>query len=325
MLETDFNSIILTSAKNCIEQETNALISLKECINDQFIKVVKLIFSIKGRVVITGIGKSAIVGQKIVATLNSTGTPSLFMHAADAIHGDLGMVQNEDAVICISKSGETPEIKVLIPLIKMRKVPLIGISSNNSSALAVQSDEHIFIPHEKEADPNNLAPTSSTTAQMALGDALAVCLLQLKGFSSANFAEFHPGGALGKQLYLDVAYFSTRHSKPYVRPNESLQKVLLSMSSGRMGATAVVSDDEQLLGIITDGDIRRLMENRTDFRQITAAQIMSRSPKTIQIRELAASTLKMMRESSVSQLIVLDHTAYSGMIHIHDLIKEGIL
>lgn len=301
------------------------MISLKECINDQFIKVVKLIFSIKGRVVITGIGKSAIVGQKIVATLNSTGTPSLFMHAADAIHGDLGMVQNEDAVICISKSGETPEIKVLIPLIKMRKVPLIGISSNNSSALAVQSDEHIFIPHEKEADPNNLAPTSSTTAQMALGDALAVCLLQLKGFSSANFAEFHPGGALGKQLYLDVAYFSTRHSKPYVRPNESLQKVLLSMSSGRMGATAVVSDDEQLLGIITDGDIRRLMENRTDFRQITAAQIMSRSPKTIQIRELAASALKMMRESSVSQLIVLDHTAYSGMIHIHDLIKEGIL
>ncbi len=316
---------IIQTAIHAIDVECSALVALKSSIDIQFVEAVNFILSLKGRLVVTGMGKSAIVGQKIVATLNSTGTPSLFMHAADAIHGDLGMIQSEDAVLCISKSGETPEIKVLLPLLKFRGLCIIGMSSNSKCFLAKQSDYHLMIPINKEADPNNLAPTASTTAQMALGDAIAVTLLSLRGFSPKDFANFHPGGSLGKQLYLRVSDFSIRHDKPVVQISDSIKNVLLSISSGRVGATAVIDEMNVLKGIITDGDIRRLFEKVEDFSKITAFHILNSNPITIDFEEMAVSALRLMQEFSISQLIVLKEKEYVGMIHIHDLLKEGII
>ncbi|MEP7195040.1 MAG: KpsF/GutQ family sugar-phosphate isomerase [Saprospiraceae bacterium] len=315
---------ILESGRNCIEVEYQSLLKLKESINDQFVATVKYLKSATGRLIVTGIGKSAIVGQKIVATLNSTGKPAIFMHAADAIHGDIGMIQTGDTVLCISKSGETPEIRVLIPLIKLRPIRLIGMSSNANSYLATQSDFYLHIPIEKEADPNNLAPTASTTAQMAMGDALAVSLLALSGFTPEDFAHFHPGGSLGKMLYLTVKDFAFRHPAGFVHPEDNLQKVVLSISANRLGATAVLDHSANLLGIITDGDIRRLFESSNHFPVNLAGEIMNSSPKTILENESLAAALRIMQEHSIAQLIVLNENKYVGMVHIQDLLKEGI-
>ncbi|MEO6189913.1 MAG: KpsF/GutQ family sugar-phosphate isomerase [Saprospiraceae bacterium] len=324
MLLSDRNKI-LEAAIQCLEIECQSLLALKQSLNDDFVTTVNQIRNTTGRLVVTGIGKSAIIGQKIVATLNSTGTPSMFMHAADAIHGDLGMIQTEDIVLCISKSGETSEIKVLIPLIKLRKIKLIGMCSNENSFLSIQSDYVLHIPIDKEAEPNNLAPTASTTSQMAMGDAIAVSLLALRGFTPEDFAHYHPGGSLGKQLYLTINDFRVKNYSPFVNQNDSLKKVLLSISSNRMGATAVLNDNNKLIGIITDGDLRRLFESRTDFESITAKEFMNPHPKTIQIHELAVSALKSMQESSISQLLVLQNDEYIGVLHLQDLLKEGII
>jgi len=316
---------IIRLAKECIQIESKAVHDLLDQLNESFIGAVRLIFESKGRVVVTGIGKSAIVGQKIVATMNSTGTPALFMHAADAIHGDLGMIQSEDVVICLSKSGETSEVKVLVPLIKSRQIKLISITSNLDSYLAKQSDHCLYTPISKEAEPNNLAPTASTTAQMAMGDALAVGLLSLRGFTPEDFARYHPGGALGKQLYLRVSDFYNFQQSPKVFEGDSIQKVLMTISSGRMGATAIVDQSGNLKGIITDGDLRRFFEKSGNLTETRAMDIMNKNVKTIDPNEMAISALKMMQDYSISQLVVTQNEQYLGMIHLHDLIKEGIV
>jgi len=317
---------IISIAKNVLLNEANAIENLINQLGDDFQLCVEKILQCKGRVVVTGIGKSAIVGNKIVATLNSTGTPALFMHAADAIHGDLGMVQNEDIVICISKSGNTAEIKVLIPLIKRTGAKIIALVGNIDSFLARQCDYVLNASIEKEACPHNLAPTTSTTATMALGDALAICLLEARNFTSDDFAKLHPGGALGKKLYLKVADVFPNNPLPLVHINSSLEETIMEITSKRLGATAVLDENEALAGIITDGDLRRMLNNKKlDLRNITAGDIMSTNPKIIDAEEYAVYAFEVMKQSSITQLIVFKNSKLAGFIHLHDLLREGIV
>jgi len=311
-------------AVNTLLLEAEAVKNLVSQVGDDFIKCIRHILASEGRVVVTGIGKSAIIASKIVATLNSTGTPAIFMHAADAIHGDLGTIQRNDTIICISRSGNTPEIKALIPLLKKGENKLIGMIGNKSSYLATQSDYILDATVEREACPLNLAPTSSTTAQLALGDALAVCLLQARDFSEKDFARFHPGGALGKRLYLKVSDLSSQNEKPIVKPDDDIRSVILEISSKRLGATAVVGP-EGLQGIITDGDLRRMLEKSIHIEGFKAADIMSRNPKSIDASELAVSAVRQMEKHQVTQLIVTDEGRYAGFVHMHDLMREGLL
>lgn len=318
--------LIVKTAQRTLEIELEALNALKISINEDFISCVKAIFSSKGRLVVTGIGKSAIVAQKIVATLNSTGTPSLFMHAADAIHGDLGMIRPDDLVLCLSKSGETAEIKVLVPLVKNLGNPIIGMVSNPHSYLGKNAQFVLHTPVDQEADPNNLAPTASTTAQMVLGDALAVSLLALRGFTSDDFAKFHPGGALGKQLYLRVSDIYPNNEKPAVYLTENLPNTIVEMTSKCLGATAVLDKSDKLCGVITDGDLRRMLAKGQDFTNLQAKDIMSAHPKTILHNTLAVNALEMLRQYSITQLIVVDENGiYLGFLHLHDLIREGLI
>lgn len=312
-------------ARAVLINESRAIENLTNYIGNDFEACVREILSSKGRVVVTGIGKSAIIANKIVATLNSTGTPALFMHAADAIHGDLGMIQHEDIVICLSKSGNTPEIKVLVPLLKRRGSKLVALVSNTNSYLAQQSDYVLNASIAEEACPNNLAPTTSTTAHLALGDALAVCLLELRNFTSQDFAQFHPGGSLGKQLYLKVEDIFVQHQVPVVKPETSLKDVILEISSKRLGATAVIDQDHNLLGIITDGDLRRMLQNEVNITNVKAADIMSKNPKTIDRAEFAVRALQLMQQNNITQLIVKDGERVAGFVHLHDLLKEGIV
>ena len=311
-------------AISTINIEADSVRNLQNFINNDFVATVKLIYESKGRVVVTGIGKSAIIAQKMVATMNSTGTPSIFMHAADAIHGDLGTIQKEDVVICISKSGNTPEIKVLVPLLKTGGNKLIGLVGNVDSYLAKQSDYVLNSTVEKEACPNNLAPTSSTTAQLAMGDALAVCLLDCRDFTSSDFAKYHPGGALGKKLYLKVGDIATQNQKPIVKPDDSIKSVIMEISSKRLGATAVV-ENGNLVGVITDGDLRRMLEKTDAINSLRAADIMNKTPKQIEAEELAVNAMQLLEKFNITQLIVTDNGKYHGFVHLHDLLKEGII
>ena len=316
---------IQEAAIRTIQLEADSISHLQHFINDQFVQAVQTISSSKGRLVVSGIGKSAIVAQKIVATMNSTGTPSIFMHAADAIHGDLGMIMEEDIVMIISKSGESPEIKVLLPLIKNFGNTLIGIVGHDESILARQSDIFLNTTVSKEACPNNLAPTSSTTAQMVMGDALAVALMHIRGFNSDDFAKFHPGGSLGKKLYLRVQDLYIHNEKPAVRPGASLKEVIMEMTSRRLGATAVTDDGNRLLGIITDGDLRRMLEKSVSTGTIMARDIMTNRPRTIEADALAVEALDVLRRNDITQLVVTNGNEYAGFIHLHDLIREGII
>jgi arabinose-5-phosphate isomerase len=320
------NSIqsILKTAKKTIDLERDAIANLSNLLTDDFANAVSLIYNSKGRVVITGIGKSAIIANKIVATLNSTGTPALFMHAADAIHGDLGLILEDDVVICISKSGNTPEIKVLVPFIKHAKNKLIAITGNNTSFLAQQADFILNTYVEQEACPNNLAPTTSTTAQLVMGDALAVCLLELRGFSSKDFAKYHPGGALGKRLYLRVSDLSSINQKPQVELNTTAKDVIVEISEKMLGVTAVVNNNK-IAGIITDGDLRRMLTKSETFIHLTAKDIMSSNPKRIDDDAMAIDAMEMMENNNISQLLVEKNGEYAGVIHIQNLIKEGII
>ena len=319
------NNEIKEIAVQVIKKEKKAIENLEKYIDDNFSKAIKTIFSSKGRVIITGIGKSANIGMKIVSTLNSTGTPAIFMHAADAIHGDLGIIQNDDVIICISKSGNTPEIKVLIPLIKNTSNPLIAIVGNMDSFLAQQADVVLNTTVDSEADPNNLAPTTSTTAQLVMGDALAVALLQCRKFTAQDFAKYHPGGALGKQLYLRVEDLYKQNEKPMVAPDTGVRETILEMTSKRLGCAVVVENDV-VKGIITDGDLRRMMKSNDSVDHLTAKDIMSDSPKTIYENEYATKALSMMRASSITQLIVADDQKhYLGVVHLHDILREGII
>lgn len=315
---------IVSHAKKTIIDESLAISKLADFVDESFAEAVELIYNSKGRVIITGIGKSAIIANKIVATLNSTGTPSVFMHAADAIHGDLGLILKEDVVICISKSGNTPEIKVLIPLLKKAKNILIAITGNMKSMLAEQAD-FIFNSYvQKEACPNNLAPTTSTTAQLVIGDALAVCLQEIRGFSSDDFAKYHPGGALGKKLFLSVKELLELNEKPAVSLNSGIKEVIIEISKKRLGVTAVI-ENNKIVGIITDGDLRRMLVNTEDFSKLYAKDIMSKAPKTINVSAMAIEAMEIMESNEISQLLVQDNEQYAGVIHLHDLIKEGII
>ncbi|CAA0191008.1 KpsF/GutQ family sugar-phosphate isomerase [Tenacibaculum maritimum] len=320
----DFSSI-LAIAKETILSESKAIANLTNLIDTNFEKAVKFIFNSKGRVIVTGIGKSANIATKIVATLNSTGTPAIFMHAADAIHGDLGIIQQNDVVICISKSGNTPEIKVLIPLIKNSNNKVIAITGNADSFLGVNADFTLNTYVEKEACPNNLAPTTSTTAQLVMGDALAVCLLELKGFTSSDFAKYHPGGALGKRLYLRVSDLIKNNQAPKVATTDKVAKVIVEISEKRLGVTAVTNENNEIVGIITDGDIRRMLNKTTKIDDLTAIDIMSDSPKTIHMNAMAVDALDTLEVNNISQILVTNFdNKYVGVVHLHDLIKEGI-
>jgi arabinose-5-phosphate isomerase len=312
-------------AQDVLINESRAIENLTNYIDKQFESCVQEIYSAKGRVVITGIGKSAIVANKIVATLNSTGTPALFMHAADAIHGDLGMIQKDDIVICLSKSGNTPEIKVLVPLLKRRGSKLVALVSNTNSYLAQQADFVLNATIAEEACPNNLAPTTSTTAHMAMGDALAVCLLELRNFSSNDFAEYHPGGSLGKQLYLKVSDIYTHNQLPMVSPDASVKDAIIEISTKRLGCTAVVDGNNNLLGIITDGDLRRMLQKEVQLDKVKASDIMTKNPKTIEKDAFAVKALHLMQENNITQLAVVDGQKIAGFVHLHDLLKEGIV
>ena len=312
-------------ALRTIDLEAESISGLKTFVNEEFEKAVEAIAACRGRLVISGIGKSAVIAQKIVATLNSTGTPSIFMHAADAIHGDLGIIQQEDVVLIISKSGESPEIKVLVPLIKNFNNVLIGMVGNTESFLARQSNIILNTTVEQEACPNNLAPTTSTTAQLVMGDALAVCLMEMKGFRSEDFAKFHPGGMLGKKLYLRVSDLSAANEKPKVLPGQSLKEVIVEMTKKRLGVTAVVDEEDNLLGIITDGDLRRMLNKSIEIDEIRAEDIMTKSPKTIAPDELAVEALNLLRKYEITQLFVMNEGKYFGVIHLHDLLKEGFI
>jgi arabinose-5-phosphate isomerase len=316
---------IIPLALRTIELETNAVSGLKSFINADFVKAVSVVAKAKGRLIVSGIGKSAIIAQKIVATLNSTGTPAVFMHAADAIHGDLGMIQNDDVVLVISKSGNSPEIKVLAPLVKNFGNTLIGMVGNTESYLALNCDIVLNTTVEQEACPINLAPTSSTTAQMVMGDALAVCLMEIKEFSSNDFAKYHPGGTLGKKLYLRVAELAAQNAQPKVLPTATIKEVIIEMTQKRLGAAVVVDDKENILGIITDGDLRRMLEKADAFENLRAKDIMSVNPKTIAVDMLAVYALDEMRRNDISQLVAEDNKKYAGIIHLHDLVKEGII
>ena len=311
-------------AGEALVTEAKSISGLVKLLDKNFPEAVRSIANSKGRVVVSGIGKSAIIANKLVATFNSTGTPALFLHAADAIHGDLGMIQPGDVMICISKSGESPEIKVLIPVLKQTGNKLIAITGNMKSYLATNSNLVLNTTVAKEACPNNLAPTSSTTAQLAMCDALAVCLLNMKGFTAADFAKVHPGGALGKKLYLRVDDFAAQHSKPVVHENDSIEKVILTMTQGRLGATAVEDKNKKLCGIITDGDLRRMLQKKNQ-QAIVAKNIMNPNPKTIEAGTLAVDALDMLRQKNISQIIITNRGKYCGMLHIHDLLKEGLL
>ncbi|KAA5822419.1 KpsF/GutQ family sugar-phosphate isomerase [Algibacter amylolyticus] len=319
----DKNAIIKI-AKQTIEMESKAILNLASLITDDFAEAIQLIYKSKGRVIITGIGKSAIIASKIVATLNSTGTPAIFMHAADAIHGDLGLILKDDVVICISKSGNTPEIKVLVPLIKSAKNKMIAITGNPDSFLGQHANYILNAYVEKEACPNNLAPTTSTTAQLVIGDALAVCLLGLRGFSSNDFAKYHPGGALGKKLYLRVQDISSVNEKPKVAPDTNIKNVIVEITEKMLGVTAVVENDK-IIGIITDGDLRRMLSKVDDFSGLTAKDIMGNNPKRIQAEAMAIDALELMENNDISQLLVEENGKYAGIVHLHDLIKEGII
>lgn len=316
---------IQSIGQRTIKSEADAIGQLHSFIDDDFVKAVEAIRDCKGRVVISGIGKSAIIAQKIVATLNSTGTASSFMHAADAIHGDLGMVQQDDVVIVISKSGESPEIRVLVPLIKNFGNTLIAMAGNEHSYLVKQADIFLNTTVSQEACPNNLAPTSSTTAQLVMGDAIAVVLMELKGFGSDDFAKFHPGGTLGKKLYLRVADLYIHNESPRVSPKASLKEVIVEISAKRLGATAVIDGQDEVVGIITDGDLRRMLGKEGIRENATAAEIMTKSPRTIQADELAVEALDLLRKQDISQLLVTGGSKYLGIIHLHDLIREGLI
>lgn len=324
MTERNLNSNIIQYGKQTIYEEINEVSKLADYIDDAFASVVQLVLSSKGRVIMSGIGKSAIIGQKIVATLNSTGTPAVFMHAADAIHGDLGIIQKDDIVFVISKSGNTPEIKALVPLVKQFGNPLVAIVGNTQSVLSLSANYVLNVTVSKEACPHNLAPTTSTTAQLLMGDALAVTLLKCRNFSSNDFSKFHPGGTLGKQLYLTIGELAAQNEKPAVDENAPIKEVIFEISKKRMGATAVVNQ-QQVIGMITDGDIRRMIEHTSQLADISAKAIMSLTPITVDKNELAVSVVSVLREKKISQIIVLDQGEYYGMVHIHDFNKEGLL
>lgn len=320
------DTAIVDFARGVIQIEAAALNDIVPFVDDHFVAVTKLIYAGHGRLIITGIGKSAIIAQKIVATLNSTGTPSVFLHAADAIHGDLGIVQKEDIVMCISKSGNSPEIKVLAPLIKNMGNPLVGMVGNLNSALAMQSDYVLNTTVEQEACPNNLAPTASTTAQMVMGDALSMTLLKMRGFTAEDFSRFHPGGALGKKLYTrvnDIIEYAAE-SAPAVEVDDHLDRIIIEISSRRLGATAVL-DGDKVVGIITDGDLRRMLERRRDLVKVRARDIMSANPKTIEADELAIDAYNIMERNKITGLVVLSGGAYHGIIHLHDILREGVV
>lgn len=312
-------------AQQVIQIEADTVLALQASINKDFVDCVHTIFQSSGRLIVTGIGKSALIANKIVATLNSTGTPSIFMHAADAIHGDLGMIQSDDMVLCISKSGETPEIKVLVPLLRASGNLIIGMVSNKNSYLGKNARYILHTPVSKEADPNNLAPTASTAAQMALGDALATALLALRGFSPSDFAQFHPGGTLGKQLYLRVNDIYPNNERPVVFEGDNIRKIIMQITSKRLGITAVLSQNEAIRGVITDGDLRRMLESEKDISHLTATDIMNPNPKTIEGDALAIKALEIMRKHSITQLLVVENGKYLGIIHLHDLIREGLI
>lgn len=312
-------------AKETILLESKSIANLVDLLDDQFENVIEYILNSKGRVVVTGIGKSANIATKIVATLNSTGTPSIFMHAADAIHGDLGIIQKDDVVICISKSGNTPEIKVLVPLIKNSNNKVIAITGNKDSFLGTQADFVLNTFVEKEACPNNLAPTTSTTAQLVMGDALAVVLLKMRGFTSNDFAKYHPGGALGKRLYLRVSDLIKNNESPAVQEEDSVSKAIVEITEKRLGVTAVLDSNNGLSGIITDGDVRRMLSKTSDIASLTAKDIMGANPKTISEDAMAIEALELLETNNISQVLVTNtYGNYSGVVHLHDLLKEGI-
>lgn len=315
---------IIEIAKKTLLTESQAVYKISEYLNNDFSNVIDTILKLEGRVIVTGVGKSAIIGQKIVATFNSTGTPAIFMHAADAIHGDLGIIQKGDLVLCISKSGNTSEIKVLVPLLKQIDNILVSIVGDVNSFLAQQSHYVINASVDAEACPHNLAPTTSTTAQMAIGDAMAICLLECREFTSADFAKYHPGGSLGKRLYLKVRDLSSLNEKPFVSPDADIKSLILEITKKRLGVTAVI-ENNLLKGVVTDGDLRRMMEKFSSFEELTAKDVMSIHPKIIDESELAINALKIMKEFNITQLIVTKNEDYSGVIHLHDLLKEGII
>lgn len=311
-------------AKKTILSESQSIAKLSEFINDDFIAAAQSIYNCKGRLIVTGIGKSAIIAQKIVATMNSTGTPSMFLHASEAIHGDLGMIQHDDIIICISKSGNSPEIKVLVPLLTRFGNKLIGMTGNITSFLAKGSDWVLNTTVEAEACPINLAPTNSTTAQLVMGDALAVCLMEMRDFKAEDFAKYHPGGALGKKLLLRVIDMLEHSLKPMVTADASIKKVIFEISEKRLGVTAVV-EDNKVIGIITDGDIRRMLSDRDSFAELTAKDIMTKNPKTIKSTDMVVDAFNILEDFSITQLIVVDNGEYKGVIHLHDILKEGIV
>ncbi len=318
------NKNILEIARKTIKSESKSIAKLADLLTDDFSKAVEIIFNSKGRLVVTGIGKSAIIAQKIVASMNSTGTPSLFLHASEAIHGDLGMVQPQDVIICISKSGNSPEIKVLIPILKHFGNSLIAITGNTTSFLAKGADFILDTTVENESCPNNLAPTNSTTAQLVMGDALAVCLMELREFKAQDFAKYHPGGALGKKLLLRVGDMLDQSHKPEVEPETNIKKVIFEISEKRLGVTAVI-ENNKVIGIITDGDIRRMLNNNDTFVHLTAKDIMTKNPKTIQLSSMVTDALNVLEDFSITQLIVTDQDEYKGVLHLHDILKEGIV
>lgn len=318
------NVEILQIARQTLQTEAEGIRSISTKLNDDFSEIVHQILYLKARVIITGIGKSAIIAQKIVSTFNSTGTPAIFMHAADAIHGDLGMIQQNDLVICISKSGNTPEIKVLVPLLKQGGNKLVAMAGDKDSFLAKQADWLLDTTIDHEACPHNLAPTTSTTAQLAMGDALAVCLLECREFSSADFAKYHPGGSLGKRLYLTVGDLAAQNEKPFVSSAATVKEVIIEITRNRLGAVAVV-DEGKLNGIITDGDIRRMLNNNSTIDGLNAANIMTKSPKYIDKNELAVNALEILRVNNITQILVGTESKFEGFIHLHDLLKEGII
>ena len=317
-------SEIKSIAISTISLEGQSILHLKEYIDDTFSEIVNAILESNGRLIVSGIGKSANIAQKIVSTFNSTGQPAVFMHAGDAIHGDLGNVQPNDIVLCISKSGNTDEIKVLVPLIKKMNNKLIAMTANSDSYLSEQANWTIKTSVEKEACPNNLAPTTSTTAQLVIGDALAICLLECRDFSDADFARYHPGGTLGKRLFLKAGDLCSQDLSPQVLPSSTINEVIVEISNKRQGATAVI-DKNKLLGIITDGDIRRMLESEADWSKVKAVDIMNTNPKTVSYDELATSSLKIMEQNNISQIIVLKESNYFGIVHIHDILKEGLV
>lgn len=315
---------LLTLARCVIQEEADALIKVKELISRDFVECLEVILHSKGRLIVSGIGKSAIIAQKMVATFNSTGTPAIFMHAADAIHGDLGIIQPEDVVLCLSKSGNTPEISVLVPFLKRSGNTLIAMAGNPDSFLAKEADYFLNCSVDKEACPNNLAPTSSSTVQLALGDAMASCLIEMRGFTPEDFARYHPGGILGKKLYLKVTDLYKQNARPEVSPEDPMREVILEISGKRLGVTAVIKDN-QLIGAITDGDLRRMLQQEKDYTHLKAGDIMTQKPKMIQNDTLAVEALELMKKSNITNLFVVNNdNQYLGVIHMHDILREGI-